>query len=1315
MDFTDVSLWLLQWSTLQKVLGGAAGLAVLLVMLWLILRLRKPAIVVAKCAEAEAPRGACARIRAGCRGVLDALDYLATRREWRYGQPWMLMLGEQGAGKSSLVASVSQALRHAPPSRAAELRAHGTDWAFFGAGVLIDADGSLSAAEVGSEEGAQWKKTLAELDALRPERPLDGVVLCVSARTLREAKTARREAMAANVGRQLMQLQETMEFALPIYVVVTQCDSLQGFGAFWQCQETARRGELFGYSATPQDQSAQPADWANAAFDLIGHRLRDLQVEVAAHTPQVPEVDNFFLFPSHFMALRENLAPWLETVFRATAWQTGHLFRGLYFTGAIDAACLPAQGPRSDVAFVDALVTAKALAEPHLARPTRRGIWSRNRLIRTVQIGALCGMAALCVALAFTGIRFARQVDVLVAAIDALEKATPVSAQNAGCPSSERVYPLLEQVARIDIDTTYLAVPASWVDGRITRRSASLIGSTTIARVLMPALACHLETRARGMVGSAQDILPAGDDLAAHETALHQRVAEALALEQNLARFHTLVWQADTLGEAELLEMLAALSTYAFGADAPKRMLRKDNILDDAIERLSEKADPENPLPWQQVALPKDMRLRLARLIDTQGKATREALSREVAKGSELLAALHQGSEPVLQNTRRFAEWLAWMRGSWLSANAGNNPCGAILQSLRGGIEILQAGYSYPESLHETLARFDNTRCQQPEWQVIVGMTLPPYGPVFAAGDAGFDLAPAWQTELAGLPQLASLGYMRLASPRRFTCSGNAARWRPAEIAEAAGYLRDYEAFAKVHKLPANTESQRPLYDKLARAALERALDDAMRRAQQPPATEPYAWMGLEVASRADTELARIANEMNQALPALQAVLQAYANYGFASAGTTVRQCVNDYAADQLGHISALAAASRLYEPQPSLGGELLFDTGNLPVVKDYLARQVARAQVLAGYASPFVSLMQAAPPVNAAQRDTAQTLVYWRNTIDELNRYTQAKEPSGQVAALDNYFIRQLNGLSYANCDGVLAEYVSPETGNDLFSERREQLEQAVWLGCTDRAQAQAFETYLTWANRFNRDLAGRYPFSEADARDAKPAAVRAFFADYAVQRTTVRDALAALPKRDWADIHGFVAQLDGMADFFDGNLLAGEQGEPFKLAVSFNAMPSASTGADQLLDWQLSAGDNRAGFPNRNATLDWYVGQDLKLELTWADRSPWLPQNDPRQAALQVNERHASFALNGPWALLRAMAEYRPQGLPERDTANPKQRLLEFNVPVAAPPDDEGKAVLSRALLFISVGIQVTDPKTQAAVPLKWPASFPRRAPTE
>ncbi|THF63699.1 hypothetical protein E6C76_14010 [Pseudothauera nasutitermitis] len=1314
MDFAALGSWLPQWEPAQAILAGGGVLLVALLAALVAARWRRPRIVVARCAEAGVPRGLCARIGARLRGVLDALDYLTTRRKWRYGQPWMLVLGEQGAGKSSLVGSVSENLRHAPPKRAAELQAEGTDWAFFQAGVLIDVEGRLPAAEPGSDEGAAWKQTLAGLGALRPERPLDGVLLCVSARTLRDGKARAREHLAANVNRQLAALQEALEFALPVYVVVTQCDALDGFGAFWQCQPAARRQELFGYSATQQDQSRTPPEWAETGFDVLGERLRSLQVEVAAHTRQIGDVDQFFLFPRHLIALREPLALWLDTVFRATAWQTGHWFRGFYFTGAVDADGSLRQGVCSDVAFVDTLVHGKALAERGLARPTRQGLLSRNRLIRRLQIGSVAALLCLFVALGFTGVRFARQVDGLVGAIDALGRATPVSAQNDGCLPAEVVYPLLQQVAGLNTDTVYLVVPASWVDGRIARRSAHHVGATTVARVLMPALACHLEVKAHQLVASDTAAAPASG-LAVQEAALRERVAEALALEENLARFHTLAWQAHTLEEGEQLQMLADLGRYAFGTSMPDGIQRPGNILDNAIGKLSKRANPSTPAAWQNVDLPARMRIRMAERIDRQGEAARAALSREVAQGGRLLKVLSHDEGQVLENTRELAGWLAWVSASWFAVAPGADPCGRILRSVRGGLETLQTRYGYPGSLRDTLTRFDPEQCFDPEVNVLDGMTLPPYGPVFVEGKAGRDLAPAMQAELDGLPELVTLGFMHLNAPLGFSCAGSTVRWHAAELAEAAGYLAEYEKFAEARKLPPLGTAERPLYDRLARAALERALDDALRRAQRPPGGSPLAQVSFDAVSRADTDLARTASELSPALPALQAVLQAYAGYGFADGGGTVRQCLADFAADQLGRVSALAAASRLYAPQAANSGDELFDTGSLPVLKDYLARQVARAQVLVGYASPFVSVMEAAPAVNAAQRDTAQTQTYWANTSAELNRYTQAKEPNGQVAALDDYFIRQLSGLSYANCDERLAAYSPPEPGNDLFSARRGQLEQQVSLRCVDRVQAQAFEVYQGWAVRFNRDLAGRYPFGEPDARDASPAAVRAFFLDFVAQRAALRDAMAALPKEEWREEHRFIAQLDAVAAFFSGNLLAGEHGGPVNLTVSFNVMPAAASGADQLVGWQLGTGPAHAGFPNRATTLDWYAGQPLALELTWADRSPWLPQNDPRQAGLRVEARRARFDLAAPWALLRLFALHRPQGLPEFDPANPAQRLLEFPVPLAGAPGADGKAAQGRARLFVSIGMRSIDPQSKTAAALKLPAEFPRSAPEE
>jgi type VI secretion system protein ImpL len=1314
MELGALAARLGHWDAAKVALVAAVVLAALLLWALAAGRLLKPVIVSAKSGPTEAPRGFCAALVARIKAVLEVLDYLATRREWRYRQPWMLVLGEQGAGKSSLVASVSASWRQEPPLGAAELAAPNTAWSFFRHGALIDVNGKLTAPGASGEASGQWKKTLHALNALRPERPLDGILLCVCARTLIEAGAVERERMAGDVCRQLSQLQDAIEFMLPVYVVVTQCDAVAGFGPFWRSQAPARRSEMFGYSATAQDRSAQPADWANAAFEIMGGCLRQLQVEVAARNKPVADVDNFFLFPGHFMSLREPLGHWLEMVFRATAWQSGYLFRGVYFTGAVDAEGVPTAAARSDVWFVDALVSLKALREPSLARPTRGGIWSRNRLIRSVQVGGLALAAALFLVMGWASLQFSHQIASLVSSMHKLEKDTPAGTGGTVCPGRELVYPLLVEVASIDTRTTYLAVPASWVDGRVADRSARRIGDNTVGVVLVPALACHLEARARRLVASVRDIEPAGaGDLAARRESLRALVAEVLALEDNLARFQKLTTDADRLDDAEFLSTLFELGRYAFGADLPPQVRRPGNILRNALVSLSAGNGSGAPSDWKKLALPIDMRTRLAQQIEDQGRAVRQALADEVRQGGDLLDALSKGREPVLESTRKFATWLAWIRQAWLSTSAEQSPCGEIALSIRAGVETLQARYAYPKDLVGTLTQFDARQCHAPEMQVLADMRLAPYGPVFKGGPAGLELAPLVQDELVGLPALVTLGFMRLNATRAFACDRNLALWHANEVAEAAGYLREYENFARLQKLPPLPAGGRPLYDRLARLSLARAMNDAMLRAELPQSA-PTMLVRLESTGDGDEDLARASSELAQALPSMQGVLKAYRDYGYGSGAATVPQCVRDFAAASLDRVSGLAAASRLYVPQAAAGGGDLFDLGALPVLKDYLGRQLARAQVLAGYAAPFVSVLQAGGGDSGPQSEAATTAAYWSNTITEINRYTQAKEPGGQVAAFDNYFIKQLAGLTYANCGKVLDVYQSPEPGDDLFSTLRAQLEWEVSLRCVDRRQAQALAVYQTLALRFNRELAGRYPFADPGARDASPIVVKAFFTDYDAQRAALKEAMNGLPVKDWDAQHRFVAQLDGVAAFFRGNLDAAAASEPIRLNASFYALPKASRGGEEIVSWQLSSGSASAGYPNRPTTLDWAYGQPLALNLTWAAGSVWRPLADVAQSDLGVQDGTvAVYSQTGAWALLRMIDAHRPAVPGTPGSLNPDQQTLEFTLPTTGPNGPDGKAARDTARLYVNLLLSGNDPKTQAAVALKYPPGFPRVAP--
>lgn len=1298
MDWATLAQWLGKIDTLTVSLGAVGVLVIILLLSWLVRRVRKPAIA---SLTADGPRGLCARLWAWIERLLDAIDYLATRREWRYRQPWVLVLGEKGSGKTSVIDSVAATWRFRAPQHASELKGEGLRWAYFRQGALIDCEGTLSAADEGSEEAAQWLKTLASLNELRPERALDGVMLCVSARTLCNAKLAQRTALAENVNRQLSQLQSSIEFMLPAYVVVTQCDAIPGFSAFWQSQGRAQREDLVGYSATGQDQSLLPTAWANAAFDLMGERLRELQVDVAAHSEQVGDVDNFFLFPGHFLGLRVPLSQWLETVFRTSAWQSGYLFRGMYFTGSVEADGSNHEGARGDVDFVDGLMSAKVLSEPALAKPTRQGVWSRNRLIRGLQVVGIVASFGLFLALGLAAHRFSKQVDAITVGVASLKDAalSRVAVGEGACLGRDDVYPLLEDISRIDTNSRYWAIPWSWVDGRLTSRTAQVIGKSTVNEVLIPTLACRLNARAAQL----QDAIPVQDGFISQRDDFQRFVADVRALEDNRARANTLV-RDDSLDEYAFFQMLDALAEYAFGVPLPADARRPDSVLDNAFSKFRESKGEIDLVDNKQM---------LEQRIDRRSKDLRTALTREVAKGGVLLNALRGGQEPVLDNTRDIALWLVWVQQSWLGSTVERNPCRAVIDANQAGIAALIKQYRYGLSLDATLQPFDTRQCFAKVTETLQGMRIAPYGPVFVVGKQGLELTEGVHSELVGIPALGSLHFMQLKSLNDFACAAGDANWRANEIAEAAGYLNEYDAFVRAQQLPPLPAGGRPLYDVLARQSLVKALDDTLRRAQQaPPAASPPQDR-LEAISRTEQRVGYVSGELSNSLASLQAVLSAYGTYGFADGGARVRQCARYFASDNLGSVDSLVDSSQLYVPPAAVGTDAMFALGSLPVTKDYLARQLARAQVLAGYATPFVSVLGDSPEVDDARLANAQTAAYWRNTLSEINSYVQGKNPTGQVANLESYFVAQLSALSYPNCAEVLAAYKAPDYGNDLFSERRRVLERQVQLRCSNQREAQAAETYGALASRFNRDLAGRYPFADLAARDASPSVVRAFFVDYAKQHDSIAAALVDLDANHWQSATRFIEELDSVAAFFATNVDAPAQMGEIALAAGIPATTGKSVGAEQLLAWRLTVGQSQSVFPNGLSTLAWLPGQPMSLELEWADRSEWRPLADPAQPNLTVQGVSANFAASGPWALLRFVQAQRVRAAGSPD---PSQLLLRFNVPVQGnKADAKGKPASGTTRLFVTLAMSGVDAQTQASKPLVLPDSFPSSAPTD
>lgn len=170
--------------------------------------------------------------------------------------------------------------------------------------------------------------------------------------------------------------------------------------------------------------------------------------------------------------------------------------------------------------------------------------------------------------------------------------------------------------------------------------------------------------------------------------------------------------------------------------------------------------------------------------------------------------------------------------------------------------------------------------------------------------------------------------------------------------------------------------------------------------------------------------------------------------------GAQAVQCARANASAALQRLDALADDSHLYQPVrlTPTGDENapLLEMGRGSVLQDYLARQVERVQHLAAQAQEYVRVLAGiAAPNDVAEPARAQ-MAYWQATAEELHRYMQARDDSGQVGVLHGFMVRAAQ-LTPANCRQKLAAEASPAPGNDIFSHQRRLLGTRLHQICAD------------------------------------------------------------------------------------------------------------------------------------------------------------------------------------------------------------------------------------------------------------------------
>jgi len=255
-----------------------------------------------------------------------------------YELPWYVIIGAPGSGKTTALLNSGLNFPLAQRFGKEALRGIGgtrnCDWWFTDRAVLLDTAGRYTTQD--SDQGADsagWSAFLALVKKYRNRRPLNGVIVAVSASDLMTHTAAERESHVAAVRRRLDEINRELGVKLPVYVLVTKTDLVAGFTEYFDDLTHEGRAQVWGVTfPLEQTTAGKAAELYPAEFDALTSQLNARlygRLEEARDSKRRAAI---FGFPQQLAGLKDSLTTFVRDVFANTRFDQQSWLRGVYFT-----------------------------------------------------------------------------------------------------------------------------------------------------------------------------------------------------------------------------------------------------------------------------------------------------------------------------------------------------------------------------------------------------------------------------------------------------------------------------------------------------------------------------------------------------------------------------------------------------------------------------------------------------------------------------------------------------------------------------------------------------------------------------------------------------------------------------------------------------------------------------------------------------------------------------------------------------------------------------------------------------------------------
>ncbi len=322
--------------------------------------------------------------------------------DFKYKLPFILVIGAEKSGKSSLISSLKL-------EKSIDDLVEKNDfcnWSFFNDAVLLEMHSALfsSGTSFVSSDAHNWHKLLNLLAYHRPERPIDSLVLTISMRDLLD-ESMNLANLAEHYYVKLWNMQKSFGSNFPIYIVITHTDLVPGFSHFCSALRMDLKEEIFGWSNPNTLNEFEDTNFVEDAMNSIVDRLLLIQQEILVHQVSHANKYGIFAFPFELYKIKGKLKEILGYIFKKNAVHDQFMLRGFYFTGAGsnnayakhefsqalksvefgEITQTPSLNIANDIFFSTDLFVSKIFKEKGLSRPLSNNMFDNEKKVRILQ------------------------------------------------------------------------------------------------------------------------------------------------------------------------------------------------------------------------------------------------------------------------------------------------------------------------------------------------------------------------------------------------------------------------------------------------------------------------------------------------------------------------------------------------------------------------------------------------------------------------------------------------------------------------------------------------------------------------------------------------------------------------------------------------------------------------------------------------------------------------------------------------------------------------------------------------------------------